>query len=121
MPSSNLAYNEVDISADTGAQPLVAADDPAPAVDEVINMSRFQVRIKAHTTDPAGQFLVTVGWFDGQIAQAFNAAFSPVGASDYVDSSVQEAWHDRSQDMTIQVQPLVAGGSVDVQVLFGHD
>lgn len=119
--SNNLAYNEEDISADTGVLQLSAADPVPPAPGEVITMTRFQVRTETHTDDPAGDWLVTISWSDGKVTQSFNQNFQNLVAADYIDSAVQEAWHDRSADMTIRVQPLVAGGSINVRVLFAAD
>ena len=118
MPSPNFAFYQEDISADTGILYISPVDSPVPAVDDVVQMTRFRVRIETHTDDPAGQFLVTIEWSDGKVTQSFNASFFNSVAGDYLDSAMQEAWHDRSGDMTIRVRPTVAGGSVNVKVLY---
>lgn len=108
-------YIGTDVSADTGEVTVITMGAPLPAVGTYENIVTLRMRMKTNTPeDPylGGQALATVRWHDGNAVQEWN-----MGLSTYADNYAelpQEIWADASRDVTIQVQPYIGGGSVDV-------
>lgn len=112
------AYAQTDISADTGevvaiAGQLINSELPDPGFRE--DIVTLRLRLKVNTPqDPyaGGSMLATVRWHDGNVVQEWNLAL-PTDVDQYVEQGM-DVWMDGSRDLTIQVRPLVSGGSVDV-------
>jgi hypothetical protein len=108
-------YVGTNISADTGevvviASPLVGGFHLAPGTQEDIVTMRM--RMKTNTAFAGGNMLATVRWNDGNADQQWDVSLT-TDPGNYGESGL-EIWMDGSRDLTIQVLPLVAGGSVDV-------
>lgn len=107
-----------DISADTGELMVGGLSSypplPAQGVTEygIVNL---RMRLKTHTDDPSGQYLCSVRWNDGVSDQSWDVALS-VTLGAYTEVGMQ-IWADESRNVTVQVVPLVAGGSVDVIIM----
>ncbi len=111
-------YNQLDVSADTGEVVVIPGQldqgNHLP-VGFSENVVTLRMRLKTHTPqDPyvGAQMLATVRWHDGNVVQEWNLALATY-ADNYTEQGL-EIWLDGSRDLTIQVQPLSAGGSVDV-------
>jgi hypothetical protein len=108
-------YVGTDISADTGEVEVIPAPVNIYALGVAENIVTLRMRMRTNVPqDPylGGQMLATVRWNDGNAVQEWN-----MGLSTYADNYAelpQEIWADMFRAVTIQVQPLVAGGSVDV-------
>lgn len=73
------------------------------------------MRISTNTVNALGMHLATVRWNDGKGPQEWNIALAPL-LDNYAEQP-GEIWWDQHTDLTLQVSPLVAGGSVDVRVI----
>lgn len=116
--STIVGYRETDISADTGEVVVIPKSvSPAFLPGEHEDIVTFRMRIKTHTAeDPyaGGTMVVRVRWHDGNQVQEFLAGLAVTDGA-YLETG-QEIWMDGSRDLTIQVEPSPAGGSVDVQL-----
>lgn len=116
MSSNGRIFVMDDISSDTGevnASGLVWTPNPAAGLSEEVVSLRM--RLKTHTADASGQYLCSVRWNDGVGDQSWDVSLS-VTAGNYAEVGMQ-IWCDASRDVTVQVVPLVAGGSIDVLIL----
>ena len=112
-------YNETNVTTDTGVIEISPPYGGPPPAGTVETMTDFAVKLKVNTPDGAGVYLATVDWFDGEVRQQYNVQIGPpLIAADYVMSPLQKVWHDRSENFTFRLQPLVAGGSVDCALYF---
>lgn len=111
-------YVGTDISADTGEVVVIASalvggfHLPPGQTEDIVTM---RLRVKTHTPEipyVGGSMLVTVRWNDGNADQQW-AVSSGTDVGNYLEVP-QEIWMDGSRDLTIQVEPAPAGGSVDV-------
>ena len=108
-------YEAQDISADTGEVTVITMGGTLPLPGTYENIITLRMRMKTNFPEYpylGGQMLATVRWNDGNADQEWN-----MGLSTYADNYAelpQEIWADASRDVTIQVQPLIGGGSVDV-------
>jgi hypothetical protein len=118
MSSNGRLFKQDNISADTGEINLtglgMSPPHPSPGYTEwgIINL---RMRLTTHTADAVGQYLCSVRWNDGVSDQSWDVALSVV-AGNYSEVGMQ-IWADESRNVTVQVVPLVAGGSVDVQIM----
>ncbi len=108
-------YNQTDISADTGevvviASPLSGGFHLPPGTQE--DIVTLRMRLKTNGVFVGGAMLATVRWNDGNADQQWDVSIT-TDAGNYGESGL-EIWMDGSRDLTIQVTPLVAGGSIDV-------
>lgn len=111
-------YVGTDISADTG-EVVVIPKSPNPVFlpGEHEDIVTIRVRVKTHTPQnpyAGGSMVATVRWHDGNGVQEWFVGLQTT-PDNYAESGV-DIWMDGSRDLTIQVQPSVAGGSVDVQL-----
>lgn len=87
---------------------------PAPG-DTEYGIVNLRMRLKTHTADLFGLYLCSVRWNDGVSDQSWDVSIQ-VSAGNYSEVGMQ-LWADCSRNVTVQVVPLVAGGSVDVQIM----
>jgi len=127
MSGSVRVFKQDDISSDTGEVALGGLGQsppfPAPGFTEwgIVNL---RMRLTTHTADAAGLFLCTVRWNDGQADQEWDVSLAATeDATDplnpiknYTEVGMQ-IWADHSRNVTVQVKPLVAFGSIDVQIM----
>jgi hypothetical protein len=109
-------YVGTNISADTG-EVVVLAKSVSPAFDPGDHEDIVTLRMRMKTNTPqdpyaGGTMLATVRWHDGNQVQEWNVGCN-TSDGNYLEAGL-EIWMDGSRDLTIQVQPAVAGGSVDV-------
>lgn len=111
-------YVSTNISANTG-EIVVLAKSVSPAFNPGDHEDIVTLRMRMKTNTPqfpylGGTMLATVRWHDGNQVQEWNVGCN-TSADNYLEAG-QEIWMDGSRDLTIQVTPAIAGGSVDVQL-----
>lgn len=107
--------NLTNLTADTGTvnSALIDGNNPAPSVSE--NLINLRMRIATNVVG-VGQFLVTIGWFDGIGDQLWQVSLNTTSGN--YSELPMEIWWDHNKPVTYRVEPLAAGGSVDVRVIF---
>lgn len=111
-------YVGTDISADTGEIVVLAKSlNPAFAQGDHEDVVTLRMRVKTHTPQSpflGGTMLARVRWDDGSVVQNWDIGLL-TDVDNYAENGM-DIWMDGSRDLTIQVLPVVAGGSVDVQL-----
>lgn len=111
-------YNEEDIS-DSSGEVEVWAQGPhsTPGLSEEMGM--FRLRLRTHTPeDPytGGQVLVTVRWHDGNGEQSWPLALA-TSEGNYSEQG-NELWVDNVRAVTLQVEPYIGSGTIDVLMIY---
>lgn len=108
-------YNGTNISANTGVINTIldqGAPYPSPGVSE--NIINMRMRMKTNVVG-VGQYLSTVSWFDGGNDQVWQFSLNTT-LDNYAELPMQ-IWWDHNKPVTVQVDQLSPGGSVDVRLI----
>lgn len=113
-------YDGTNISSDTGVMVMIPAGPgpPPPATGVLEQIVPLRMRISTNTTSLLGMHLATLRWNDGKGAQEWNIAIA--ATLDNYAEQANEIWWDQHTDVTLQVSPLVAGGSIDVRLIYAY-
>ena len=117
--STTRLFSANDITSDTGemytTSGALSHAPPYPDPDYSETMVRMRLRVKTNTPSLTGQFLVSVRWNDGVSDQSWDVSLNNTSGA-YTEVGM-DIWCDASRNLTVQVQPIVADGSVDVRLL----
>ena len=114
--NNGVFFSASDISADTGEQNMLTLNlNPNPPQGTSAAIIDLRMRLQTHTADLLGTYLVSVRYNDGVADQAWQVALQ-VSAGNYSEQGLQ-IWYDDSRDVTVQIEPLVSGGSIDVLII----
>lgn len=114
--NNGIFFTASDISSDTGEQNMMLLNsNPNPPQGTSNAVIDLRMRLMTHTASLLGTHLVSVRWNDGVNDQAWQVALQ-VSAGNYAEQGLQ-IWYDDSRDVTVQIEPLVSGGSIDVLII----
>lgn len=109
-------YVGTNLSADTGEVVVLAKPvNPAFLQGQREDVVTLRMRVKVNTPQSpflGGTMLARVRWDDGNAVQNWDIGLQ-TDVGNYAENGM-DIWMDSSRDLTIQVLPVIAGGSVDV-------